>query len=191
MSDDSHKIQILEDIFKTYHKKLRNRAFNITGDLDAAEDIVQDVFIKIWKNHEKIILGDSIIGYLMKATTNTALNYLKKRNRFEQIREEVGYTLDKNMSVAGDPAHLEELRTSIRKAIDKLPPKCKVIYLLCRHESHSYAEIAEQLDISIKTVENQMGIALKKLRNDLKAYTVLSAVLPPVIILFVWLILNQ
>lgn len=170
---------------------LCNHALNITGDLDAAQDIVQEVFVKIWKNMDDIEMGDYFKYYLLKATTSTSLNYLERNKRLLRVKQEVKLAAAANGNVGNDPAHIEELKTSIRKAIDKLPPKCKTIYLLCRQEDMTYKEVAERLDLSVKTVENQMGIALKKLRADLHEYLTLSVAALPVIVYFIWWFLNS
>lgn len=191
MSDRSEKIKILEEVYKKHHKLLCNHALNLIGDMDTAQDIVQEVFVKVWKNMERIEMGDYFKYYLLKATTSTSLNYLERNKRLTRVKEEVKISMTQNGHTNDDPAHLQELKSSIRKAIDKLPPKCKTVYLLCRQEDLSYKEVADQLDISVKTVENQMGIALKKLRADLSDYLLLPMVALPVVIYFIWMVLNS
>ena len=189
MSDHSDKIRVLEELYKTHHKRMCNHALNIIGDMDAAQDIVQEVFVKVWKNMDEIEMGDYFKYYLLKATTSTSLNYLQKTKRFREIKEEVKQASPPKPEEQ-DPAQLEELKRSIRSAIDRLPPKCKMVYILCRQEDMSYKEVAEHMDISIKTVENQMGIALKKLREDLKDYVILPMVAIPVLMYFLWWLIN-
>lgn len=158
-----------ERLFKDHNQGLSNLAYNLVRDQDAAKDIVQEVFLKLWNNRERVDLGAQIKHYLFKATAHTSLNYLrsaKKKIKLDDLtslqnleaapgREEIGY---------------KELELRAREAIDRLPPKCKAIYLLSRHEGLKYQDIAGALDLSIKTVENQMGIALEKLRKDLKPF---------------------
>ena len=190
MSDPRENIRVLEELYKTHHQRMCNHALNLVGDLDAAQDIVQEVFIKVWKNMDRIEMGDYFTYYLLKATTSTSLNYLQKTRRYSEVKEEVKHTLDPTKEDP-DPAQLAELRQSIRSAIDRLPPKCKTVYLLCRQEDMSYKEVAEHMDISVKTVENQMGIALKKLREDLQEYVTLKAAALPVLIWMMWWILTN
>jgi RNA polymerase sigma-70 factor, ECF subfamily len=159
-----------ERIFREHHVSLCNLAYNIVRDTDAAKDIVQDVFVKLWKNRETIEMGEQIKHYLLKATAHTALNHLRYSKRTIRIEKES--LLEATLQAPAHPeeAGFRELERNVRQAIDRLPPKCKVIYLLSRHEGLKYAQIAEALGLSVKTVENQMGIALQKLRDDLKPF---------------------
>lgn len=157
-----------EKLFRLHHKPLRNLAFNLVRDRDVANDVVQEVFVKLWQNREKVEFGDQIKHYLFKATSHTALNYLRTSKRIVSAENEHLMNLQ---SPGGDEIlHYEEFAVKVREAIDRLPPRCKMIYLLSRHEGLKYQEIADTLDISLKTVENQMGIALEKLREDLKPW---------------------
>jgi RNA polymerase sigma-70 factor (ECF subfamily) len=157
-----------EKLFRNHHKALHNLAFNLVRDSDAAKDIVQEVFAKLWQNRKRLEFGEQIRHYLFKATSHTALNYLRTSRKF--IPAENEHFLHLLASPGLDDMQYQELELRVRAAIDKLPPKCKLIYLLSRQEGLKYQEIADTLDISVKTVENQMGIALEKLRDDLRTY---------------------
>ena len=189
MPDHRDNIRVLEELYKTHHARMCKHALNLVGDMDAAKDIVQEVFIKVWKNMDQIEMGDYFTYYLLKATTSTSLNYLQKTRRFSEVQAEVKQQASP-VKEEQDPAQLEELKQSIRTAIDRLPPKCKTVYLLCRQEDMSYKEVAAHMDITVKTVENQMGIALKRLREDLKDYVTLKAAALPVAIWAIWWIMN-
>ena len=158
-----------EALFKEHNQGLANLAYNLVRDQDAAKDIVQEVFIKLWHNRERVDLGAQIKHYLFKATAHTSLNYLRSAKKKIKLDD---LTALQNLEAA--PGHedvgYKELELRAREAIDRLPPKCKAIYLLSRHEGLKYQDIADALDLSIKTVENQMGIALEKLRKDLKPF---------------------
>jgi RNA polymerase sigma-70 factor (ECF subfamily) len=159
-----------ESAFRQHHSSLCNLAYNLVHDTDASKDIVQEVFLKLWKNRETIEMGEQIKSYLFKATTHTALNHLRYHKKLIRIDQEPEI---QNTLLA--PAHSEEtgfkeLELKLREAIDLLPPKCKVIYLLSRHEGLKYPQIAETLGLSVKTVENQMTIALQKLRDGLRPF---------------------
>src|SRR5690606_32912218 len=157
-----------EKLFRLHHKPLRNLAFNLVRDRDVANDVVQEVFVKLWQNRDKVEFGDQIKHYLFKATSHTALNHLRTSKRNVSVE---GEHLMHLHAPGGDEAlHYNEFAAKVREAIDKLPPRCKMIYLLSRHEGLKYQEIADTLDISLKTVENQMGIALEKLREELNPY---------------------
>jgi RNA polymerase sigma-70 factor, ECF subfamily len=163
-----------EKLFRLHHKALHNLAYNLVRDKDIAKDIIQEVFLKLWQNRDRVEFGDQIKHYLFKATSHTALNHLRSSKKTVSTEQE---NFDYLKAPSGsDELLYKEFEVRVREAIERLPPKCKTIYLLSRHEGLKYQQIAETLDISIKTVENQMGIALEKLRADLKEY------LPPIIL---------
>jgi RNA polymerase sigma-70 factor, ECF subfamily len=157
-----------ESIFKSQFATLCNIAFNITKNKKAAEDIVQDIFLKLWKNKHRIEAIDNYKGYLYRSVTNASIDYLKQNKNTIPVaaqREIVSPASN------GEKQMMEkELAVKIEKALLSLPPKCRAIFVLSRHEGMKYREIAEYLEISVKTVENQMGIALGKLREELKPY---------------------
>ena len=136
-------------------------------DKDNAEDIVQDVFLKLWKNKEEVDWNTSMKGYLYRATTNGALNWLEKNRRIVRYDDNIS---EPSVNVVEQALNASELQEKIKLAIASLPPKCKAIFVLSRYEELKYKQIADQLNLSIKTVENQMGIALEKLRKELKPY---------------------
>ena len=175
MTNQNH--EEFEKLFRLHHKALHSLAFNLVRDSDAAKDIVQEVFVKMWQNRERLDFGDQIRNYLFKATSHTALNHLRSSRKL--VPAENAHFLHLLASEGVDDLHYKEFELKVRESIDRLPPKCKAIYLLSRQEGLRYQEIADTLDISIKTVENQMGIALEKLRADLKAY------LPPLMVIIV------
>ncbi|MCK9204721.1 MAG: RNA polymerase sigma-70 factor [Bacteroidales bacterium] len=146
-------------------------------DTDTSEEIVQEVMFKIWVNRNSLQITGPIRNYLMRAVRNSCLNFLKHldvckdhRAWYETMDKESGPSPEEIMIVS-------ELEQKIRNAIDDLPLERRKIFILNRYDRLSYTEIAEKLDISIKTVENQMGKALKTLRNDLSEYL-------PLIVLF-------
>jgi RNA polymerase sigma-70 factor (ECF subfamily) len=164
-----------EELFRKHNKALCDLAYNIVSDADAAKDIVQDVFIKLWNNRSNIELGGQIRNYLFKATSHTALNYLRSIKRLDRLgdRSEVS-----RLEATSDHESVgyKEFELRVRESIDRLPPKCKAIYILSRHEGLKYQEIADSLGLSLKTVENQMGIALEKLRDQLKPFLTLESI---------------
>ncbi|GAA0894312.1 RNA polymerase sigma-70 factor [Fulvivirga kasyanovii] len=180
--------QEFETLFYAHHKELCGLAFNIVGDTDAAKDIVQDVFYKLWKNREQVDFRQKMKHYLFKATSHTALNHIRSNKKIVKLEDEAA------MSEIAAPAETDaaastELEIKVREAIDRLPPKCKTIYLLSRHEGMKYKEIAEALELSQKTVENQMGIALQKLRDELKPYLTLKSLIWILLAGLAWLLL--
>lgn len=164
-----------ETLFLTHHQTLVNISYNILRDRESAEDVVQEVFEKLWKNKEGLTMGDRIDHYLFKATAHISLNHLRwlrKRYRLDDIDP-----LRELVAQGGtDSVGYKEFELKTRQAIDRLPPQCKTIFLLSRHEGLKYSDIASTLGISLSAVENQMGIALKKLRADLKPFLTLDII---------------
>lgn len=160
----------IENIFRTHHKMLCKVAYAIVKDKSAAEDIVQDVFVTIWKKRNELVIDSNLKGYLYRAVSNSCLNYLKSyHKRNVKPLEEFG---DQALGVYTpyDNIDFDRLNTAVEKAIDNLPPRCKVIFVLSRMEGLKHQQIADALHVSVKTVENQMGIALTKLREELKTF---------------------
>lgn len=164
-----------ESLYLRYHGELVNLSYNILRDKWSAEDVVQEVFEKLWKNRGSVSMGDQIKHYLFKATAHTALNhvrYQRKRYRLDDIDG-----LKELIAQDGsERIEFTEFELKTRQAIDRLPPQCKTIFLLSRHEELKYKEIADALGVSVKAVENQMGIALKKLRADLKPFLTIDII---------------
>ncbi|MGZ3900627.1 MAG: RNA polymerase sigma-70 factor [Bacteroidia bacterium] len=157
-----------EKIFKTQFPVLCDVAFKIIKNKKAAEDIVQDVFLKLWQSKHKLGVMGNHNGYLYRCTINASIDFLKNNKRVIPFDNSCQNLCDTSN---GEKRMLEkELETCIEKAMSGLPPKCRAIFVLSRHEGMKYREIAGHLQISVKTVENQMGIALSRLREELRPY---------------------
>ena len=166
-ADEEKAISLL---FDNYYDYLCNVVYRVIHDRDYAEDIVQEIFFEVWKKRDSIKIDTSLRGYLRRAAVNRSLNHLrKKKMQFAEDEEAVLRVPAK--SIDGQ-AELErsELENRIHAAIDTLPPKCKIVFGLSRFENMSYQEIANSLDISVKTVENQISKALRILRSSLDHY---------------------
>ncbi len=159
-----------EALFKEHHKMLCDLAYNLVKDKDAAKDIVQDVFFKCWRNREKIEVTGQLKSYLFRATTHTSLNYLRNIKRLIRLDEQPHLVNSLKVKGGMEDFGFKELELRVQQAIERLPPKCRVIYKLSRHEDLSHQQIAEALNLSVKTIENQMSIALKKLRQELRPF---------------------
>jgi RNA polymerase sigma-70 factor (ECF subfamily) len=156
-----------EKVFKTHFKALHAYAFTIIKDEAAAEEIVQNIFLKLWERSENLSIAGSVSSYLYRAVYNESLNHIKH----QKVRTAYGQHLSFSMKDASDNAakrvSLKELEARLATALNELPEQCRTIFQLSRFEELRYREIAEQLQISTKTVENQMGKALKILRVKL------------------------
>ena len=152
--------------FELYYTSLCYFADSVLHDFDSSRSVVQQVFVDMWIKREKLQVG-SLKAYLFQSVRNACLDILKHRKAESRYLSTLGNVEKEQM-----PDWIEdaELSDRINKAIDKLPEKCRQVFILCRVEDLKYAEIAERLDISVKTVEMQIGIALKKLRNELSDY---------------------
>ena len=157
--------QTFKELFVKYYPQLVLFAHHLVGNESSAKDIAQDVFVKIWNQKADLKIKENIRSYLLKATRNTALNLLKKRQRLAY--DEYPDLEDRTPS-AQDYLQAGDLEKSIRKAIDALPPACRTVFLLRRMEGLSLKEIAAELQISVKTVENQLTKAQKSIMHHLK-----------------------
>ncbi len=160
-----------ENIFKTYHKDLVRYSTNFIGDINAAEDIVEDCFYWLWDVKESINIKNSLRSFLFSVVTNKCLNYMKKNNHQKQYEEYIrSITIRKEINYPEVNLISKELSVTIQEAIDNLPEQCRKIFLLSRNDDKKYEEIATMLDISINTVKKQMNRAISKLKDALKDY---------------------
>ena len=166
-----------EKIFNDHYSNLCAYANNFLKDLDAAEEVVQEVLFKLWTNRESIVINTSIQSYLFRAVRNASLNVIKHVNVREDYKAQNEYEMGDSLS-SEDEMIVSELEQKIRATIDQLPIERKKIFILSRYEGLKYKEIADKLNLSVSTVENQMVKALKFLRTELKDY------LPWIIIFF-------
>lgn len=156
-----------EQVFKQYYKNLHAYAFTMLKDNDQAEEMVQQVFFKLWDRSENLNLTGSIQAYLYKAVYHECLNYIKHQKVRSDHQLRVAYSLKNQSDNAAKKVISKELEARLRSALNELPEQCRTIFQMSRFEELKYKEIADRLNISIKTVENQMGKALKILRTNL------------------------
>lgn len=164
--------QAFEAIFKRHHVALFRFALKYVRLPSLAEDIVQDVLLSLWERRQELTITASLQAYLMTAVKHRALDYLKSQYA-KQVYES---DLPENLTTptqADTPLQVQQLTEAIGRAIGELPEKCRTIYTLSRNAELTYQEIADQLGLSVKTVEAQMGIALRKLRTRLQGYELL------------------
>jgi len=131
-----------------------------------AEELVQDVMLELWKRRETLAEESSPQAYLFQATRNRALNHIRHA-RIERLGEPHATRPEAVDSTAHSLVVEEEMHVAVKKAVDRLPDRCREVFVLSRTHGLKYAEIATALGISIKTVEAQMGKALKTLREEL------------------------
>lgn len=159
-----------EQVFRQHYQPLCNYVFSIIKDLDEAEEVVQTVFYTIWNKRESLEISVSLKSYLYRAAHNDCLNRLKHQKIKKNYAGDYLKTAEHATEDASKTLQAKELNKKIQEAIDALPEQCRIVFKLSRFENLKYSEIAAQLDISVKTVENHMGKALKVLRERLKDY---------------------
>lgn len=167
----SNKNKIVFDfIFSYYYSGLCAYARRWVADPDVAEDLVQDFFVRLWMNSSKLEISTSLKSYLFTSVRNTAVNHLKH----VKVQERYGNQVIQASLTEEDPGNWEftepELTELIEKGMEKLPPRCREIFILSRFEGKDNGKIAEMLGISKRTVELQISNALKILRIELKDY---------------------
>lgn len=156
-----------KDFFTSHYTPLCTLIFRIVKNKDQTEDIVQEVFITLWEKRDSITIETSLKSYLYRSAINRAYTYLEKNKRYPILRIEHLENYPTSITENGERLELNELEIKIETLIQSLPEACREIFLLSRFESMSYKEIAETLLISIKTVENQLGKALRIFREGL------------------------
>lgn len=166
-----------EIVFKQYYQLLCNYAYTFLHDRVEAEEVVQSAFLAFWEKRQWMAVTTSVKAYLFTMVRNVSLNALKhKKVELKHAQEELTRG-ERSVDALGQTIYAKELEEQIHKAIDELPETCKLIFRMSRFEELKYAEIADQLNISVKTVENQIGKALKIMREQLRDYLPLLLVL--------------
>lgn len=154
-------------VFEVHYNIIYEFVQNLTKDRFQCEDITQETFIKFWNNREKIDIQTPIKGYLYKTAYNNFIDHYRKSQRNQMLKQE--WYFQKIIEITEENVFIKERKIArLKKEIDLLPPKCKQIFVLSKLKNLKYQEIATKLNISIKTVENQMGIALSRLRKELR-----------------------
>jgi RNA polymerase sigma-70 factor (family 1) len=163
-----------KSVFEKYYQPLCNYAYSFTKDRSACEDIVQEVFARVWEKKQDIISSDAVRYYLFTAVRNNSLSFIEHKKKSAGLIEEDIVTsveifpAEEQNGIATDNLML------IKKGLALLPPKCKDTFLLSRIGNLSYKEIAVTMGVSVKTVENQIAKAIRTLRDFMKQQKVSS-----------------
>ena len=159
----------LKDLFQHQYPPVCQVIWRFVPDRALAEDLAQEVFLRFWEKRAQIEVNSSLPAYLRRMAINEALAYLRRHKHYEETEFEPQFESASGQSVEDRYLH-GELEEHIKQAIATLPPKCRAVFQLSRFEELTYNEIANQMGISVKTVENQMGKALKLMRERLLPY---------------------
>ncbi|HSC53578.1 MAG TPA: RNA polymerase sigma-70 factor [Phnomibacter sp.] len=159
--------QAFEQVFKTHFKSLHSYACAILKDEAVAEGVVQNVFLKLWEKADTLQYQQSVTGYLYRSVHNMALNHLKHQKVKQAYDAYAAQQSVHQHDAANRQLHLKELQYHFTEAMNELPEQCRTIFQMSRFREMKYQEIADELGISVKTVEGQMSKALRVLRIKL------------------------
>ncbi|GGF01448.1 RNA polymerase sigma-70 factor [Hymenobacter cavernae] len=158
----------MELLFRSFYQPLGNVIYRVVQDRAVAEDLVQDLFLKVWNNRGTLVITTTYKAYLYRAAMNTALHHLQKHKR--QVAWDDARVPEPSRNATAEYLDGEETELAVAGALDALPPQCRAVFVMSREEGMSYRQIAEALNVAPKTVENQMGKALRLLRERLSGF---------------------
>lgn len=163
----------LEVVFRAHFRGMSGFVVRYVRSPDVAEELVQDIFLKLWTKREQLAEIETLRTYLFRAARNQALNWLRRQKlerRWQEEQASAEIAEPALQETAEGQATEQEVAAAVHAAVQRLPPRCREIFMMSRDGGLTYAEIARALEISIKTVETQMGRALKSLRLALAVY---------------------
>lgn len=158
--------KVFEALFRSSYVSLVSYAKKIIRDHDSSEEIVQDLFFRIWQNRENLKIESSLNGYLFRAVHNKCLHAIAHNRVAEKYARDSALDEDYAESPS-DTLHYNELQGKVAAILERLPERCGRIFCMNRFEGLRYREIADRLSLSVKTVEANMGRALKEFRKEL------------------------
>ncbi|GAA4377948.1 RNA polymerase sigma-70 factor [Hymenobacter koreensis] len=158
----------MQALFKGYYRPLGNVIFRVVQDRDVAEDLLQDVFLRVWNNRDTLVISSTYKAYLYRAAMNAALRHTERSKR--QVAWDDANVAEPSANTTDEGLNGHEAEQAVAEALETLPPQCRAVFLMSRQEGLSYQQIAEALDVAPKTVENQMGKALRLLRQQLSGF---------------------
>jgi RNA polymerase sigma-70 factor (ECF subfamily) len=165
-------------LFQNNYAQLCTFANDFLHKTDIAEEIVQDIFLKLWNSRNEISINHSLRAYLYKMVQNYSLNYIRDHSTAKTIKEEKMEDIDVydnqiNSAIANtglEKILSDEAESDLNQALQQLPDQCREIFILCRFDGLSYSEIAQKKNISLSTVKTQMGRAMEKLHSSLRQH---------------------
>ncbi|MBK0377841.1 RNA polymerase sigma-70 factor [Mucilaginibacter sp. SD-g] len=162
-----------EKVFKDHFKNLHAYAFTFLKNDELAEEVVQNIFCRVWEKREQLKPDGSLKAYLYRAVHNECLNYLKQQKVKATFQVYYADQMEQMEDHSSKNVLAGELEQHIQKALNELPQQCRIIFQLSRFEQLKYQQIADQMGLSVKTIENQMGKALKLMRIKLAEFLII------------------
>ncbi|MEA2043182.1 MAG: RNA polymerase sigma-70 factor [Bacteroidota bacterium] len=169
--------QNFRELFHLYFKPLTGFANHFLHDIDASKEVVHTVFVKLWEKRTEIDITQAVKTYLYTSVNNRCLNYIRNHKKFVKDDEVIWNTEQSDENSGFEYEQLPEIKRIIAKTLDRVGEKHAKVFELSRYEGLTYKEIADYLDISVKTVESRMSKVLGELRKDLSGYLTLLLIL--------------
>lgn len=170
MHNDKKNIEVLESLFTTFYPTLSAFCAKYVKDKDVARDIIQDIFLTVWENRSKIDFSTPLHSYLLKLAHNQCINYLehlKVENKYLQTTASKLMEMEAGYDDLFDQLVADAVQEQIEKTVEELPAQCRDIFRKSRYEGMNHQAIADELQISVRTVETQIYRALKVLKKAL------------------------
>ena len=165
MNYELRNIQVFETLFRTYYEPLCRYACQFVGNMDTSEEIVQDLFYVLWKERETLQIFTSVNGYLYRSVKNKSLQHIEQEKVRDDYRKMYAENADIETSTPQEELEYKELEQQIEETLIHLPVRRQKIFHMHRAEGKKYNEIAQELHVSVKTVEAEMSKTLRELRN--------------------------
>jgi RNA polymerase sigma-70 factor (ECF subfamily) len=153
-------------LFERFYKRLCLFVFKFTEDEDTSQDVVQELFIKLWTNRHQIIIQDTVSGYLFQSAKNASLNYIRSKKIKENVLKEIQFS---EIQMENEHVEYENFLTQLQVCVDQLPERSRQVFIMSRFQELKLADISEKLDISVKTIKNQIWKSLQYLRICLQS----------------------
>lgn len=160
-------VEVFESLFRSSYVSLVRYAKAVIKDHDSAEEIVQDLFFRLWQDRNRLNIVSSLNGYLFRAVHNRCLHEISHRRIVDKHARETSLQSRENSEDPMDIMRYRDLQSRVARILERLPERCGKIFCMNRFEGLKYAEIAEKLSVSVKTVEANMGRALREFRKEL------------------------
>ncbi|RXQ95546.1 RNA polymerase sigma-70 factor (ECF subfamily) [Ancylomarina subtilis] len=162
-----------EQIFDLFYSKMYATAFQYLKNKPLAEEVVSDVFCRIWKKRLELDQIKNFESYLFISVRNLSLNYIRNNSRLSnESLDEQAYHISDPVALPDEVMQAHELQELLNDSIENLPKKCKAIFKMIRFDGLKYKEVASELNISVNTVDTQMRIAIKRISQSLGDFTI-------------------